>query len=583
MAKSAIGPAILLLAAAAAVLPQRHYGYSCGHDFDFHLVSWIDALASWREGVFYPQWAASPNYGAGEPRFLFYPPLTWMLGAGLKLVRGWGNTPVDLAFLILAASGLATRALAREFLEDSAATLAGCAAIFCGYTLFTAYERSAFGELTGGFWFPLLLLLLLRDRNSAARPWRRALDGSATPLALVIAGAWLSNVPVGVMANYLLAAVAVGLAMLRKSWAPVIRSAIGGLLGMALAATFLVPATWEQRWVDVHQAIDDPGTRIETSWIFARHADPALEAHDIELLKVSVIGASMLGVAFAGILIGWLRRRRVSRREWWVLAAIPAVILFLQIPISLPVWNLLPKLRFLQFPWRWYVVLEAPMAVLFAAAVWPVRRWQRIAVAAVCMMVFAVATAVAGKVFYQDCFPEDSISAMLRVYAAGQGFEGTDEYSPSSADNSLVPTSLPAACLVTDPAAKLGISSPDTNPEWEADQHSCDATFSAASRTAEHLRIAATTVHAGYLILRLRSYPAWRVRVNGQPATTLTQREDGLMAVPVPRGQVNLAVDWTATADVIAGRWVSGIALLLLTGLGASELRRRGADQPRLS
>ena len=29
--------------------------------------------------------------------------------------------------------------------------------IFSGYTLFTAYERSAFAEMTGGFWVPLML------------------------------------------------------------------------------------------------------------------------------------------------------------------------------------------------------------------------------------------------------------------------------------------------------------------------------------------------------------------------------------------------------------------------------------------
>ena len=55
--------------------------------------------------------------------------------------------------------------LARQALSDGPATLAGCAALFSGYSMFTAYERSAFGELAGGFWIPLLLLLVFRDRN----------------------------------------------------------------------------------------------------------------------------------------------------------------------------------------------------------------------------------------------------------------------------------------------------------------------------------------------------------------------------------------------------------------------------------
>ncbi len=211
--RACIGPAAILGAALVAVAPQLLRGNSCGHDFDFHLVSWFDALNAWRHGLLYPHWAASANYGAGEPRFVFYPPLTWMMGAALATVLPWTLVPVALTFLLLAGTGLATRALAREALSDGAATLAGCAALFSGYALFTAYERSAFAELAGGFWIPLVLLFALRDRKSSCSASngaanRRARLGTIAPLALAIAGAWLSNPPVGLMACYLLAAVA---------------------------------------------------------------------------------------------------------------------------------------------------------------------------------------------------------------------------------------------------------------------------------------------------------------------------------------------------------------------------------------
>ena len=160
------GPAVILVAAALAVAPQLLHGNSCGHDFDFHLVSWMDAQQGWRWGIPYPHWTSSANFGAGEPRFVFYPPLTWMLGAAMGLMMPWQLVPIALTFLLLAGTGLATRTLALECMEDSAATLAGCAAMFSGYALFTAYERSAFGELAGGIWIPLLLLSLMRQRGT---------------------------------------------------------------------------------------------------------------------------------------------------------------------------------------------------------------------------------------------------------------------------------------------------------------------------------------------------------------------------------------------------------------------------------
>jgi hypothetical protein len=81
--------------------------------------------------------------------------------------------------------------------------------------------------------------------------------------------------------------------------------------------------------------------------------------------------------------------------------------------------------------------------------------------------------------------------------------------------------------------------------------------------------------------LHLREYAAWQARVNGRllafgadpVLTPLPRREDGLMAVPVPKGKVELAIDWTITRDVVIGRWLSAISLLLLAGLCIAERR----------
>ena len=158
-----------------------------------------------------------------------------------------------LLILLLAATGMANRALARETLADGPATLAGCAAIFLGYALFSVYKRCDFAELAGGFWIPLLLLFALRRRKPTGNFRQRAFDGSAAPLALIVAGIWLSNGPVGIMAGYLLAAVALVSALLERSLAPVMRAAVSTLAGMGLASIYLIPAVWERNWASIQQ------------------------------------------------------------------------------------------------------------------------------------------------------------------------------------------------------------------------------------------------------------------------------------------------------------------------------------------
>jgi hypothetical protein len=598
-----IGPAVILLAAAIATAPILLHGSYCGDDFDFHVVSWFEIQQSWLHGIAFPHWMPSANYGAGEPRFIFYPPLTQMLGAALGLALPWRLVPIALVFLFLAATGLAVRALARQVLPDGAATLAGYAALFSGFALFTAYERTAFAELSGGFWIPLLLLFTLRDRNPSAALWRRAFDGSSAPLALLVAGCWLSNGPLGVMASYLLAGVAMATALVARSWAPILRAAIAAGLGIALAGFYLLSAAWEQRWTDLRAAIDNPVFNIENNWLFARHTDSLLAPFGPFLHRASMLAASMIAVAVSGLLICWLRdgwgswfpthsqsarmngARSWSWRAgkgagwgWWLpLALIPPVALFLQFPISLPVWNLLPKMRFLQYPWRWVLVAEAPMAIFFAAAVWPgsaARRWRQGAVVAVCAVFFVTATACAARSFLRAPQKGDTVPELLAAYDAGGGFEGTDEYQPPRADHWLIAQGLPDACFSADAGIQLGISDPpEAIPIWRAEQASCEATATARIRPAEQMRIATAVPHSGYLILRLLRYPAWRITVNGKPAGSLPPRDDGLVAVPVPQGPVDLTADWTTTGDVIAGRCVSCLAVLLLVALGLLERR----------
>ena len=227
------------------------------------------------------------------------------------------------------------------------------------------------------------------------------------------------------------------------------------------------------------------------------------------------------------------------------------------------------------------------MAIFFAAAIWPhksTRRWPRITAVFSCAIVFLAATAAAGELFFQPCDEEDNIPEMLDVYRTGAGFAGTDEYAPPGADNYEVATGLPAACLVDDPSTVLGKSEIDAPPAWDAAQVSCKAVFPSgleSSRTRpENMRVVAKITHAGYLILRLRSYPAWQVTVNGRHITNLPRRDDGLLAVPVPQGSIDLAVTWTTTPDVVAGRCLSALAVLLLAVLYLFE---RKLTRARLS
>jgi uncharacterized membrane protein len=158
-------------------------GNSCGHDFDFHLLSWMEVARAWRTGLVYPHWVQDANYGAGEPRLIFYPPASWLLGALLGVISSWHAAPTLFVLLALLAGGGSMYLLAREWAPAEAASLAACLYIANPYAMFVAYERAAFGELLASAWVPLMVLFALRSRESVV------------PLGLSVAGLWLTTHP----------------------------------------------------------------------------------------------------------------------------------------------------------------------------------------------------------------------------------------------------------------------------------------------------------------------------------------------------------------------------------------------------
>src|SRR5580698_8200172 len=154
---------IILLAAFIAVLPLILHGTSCGQDLGFHMTNWMEAAEQWQRGILWPHWAFTPAWGAGEPRFVFYPPISWLLGGLLALLVPIRMVPASFTFIALAACGFTMRRLAAEWTTPNCALLAAVFFMANPYMLFCAYERSAYGELLAAAWMPLLLLAALRN------------------------------------------------------------------------------------------------------------------------------------------------------------------------------------------------------------------------------------------------------------------------------------------------------------------------------------------------------------------------------------------------------------------------------------
>lgn len=560
-------PAILLpLLALIVVAPLIAHGVSCGHDFEFHLQSWLDAAAQMRHGTLDPSWTVSAAWNAGEPRFLFYPPVSWIFGALLALVMPLSAATIVFTAVALLGSGVAMYLLARDYASPAVALLASAVYVASPYMLFTAFERTAYGELLAAAWIPLLLLAALRPKPS--------IPGIALPTALL----WLTNAPAAVIGTYTLLFIAVlrlGFALFpaaRRSttliWTLVVRFSAGGALGLALAAFYLIPAAYERRYVQVTMAII-PNMRVEDNFLFGHTGDGPHDRvlHTASLIAVGMLIAAVLALALVFLLRGKRRSYKLpggTQNPLPILAAITIFIALLLTPVSLPLWHHVPELAFLQFPWRFLCVLGATLALTIALAQGshPISRTS-FAILSIAAIVF-VATMTARRIttFRQPCEALDRPSVRAQLFATHHGAEPTDEYTPTDADNDVLRWGDPGYWLAANPAAFAPgtVSNPAATIVNYDQPPPVTQTISEAAPHHLQLNLSQPRI----LILNLRDFPAWQVFRNGTLITYHLRRDDGLLAIPLPPGTSTIDIRWHRTWDEWLGDSISLVALLLL-------------------
>ncbi len=355
-----------------AVLPLAGPDYFFdAHDAPHSIFFLTEFDAALRDGVWYPGWATDQALGYGYPTFVLYPPLAYYVAEAVHLLGTTKVVAVKWTWaLATVGAGLAMYAYARHLMGRRRGFLAAVVYLYVPYHLADIYVRAALAEYCAFVWMPLVLLAFHRlVEDTSAR--RVGLAG------LAYGALWLTHNPTGLAFSPLLAGYVLFLLFAEKaSWRDRLAraaTALGGaVLGLGIASALLLPNLYERAYIAQEQWVRAgydytlhflyPFHLLSSSWGYAPGTPGAEGGMSFQLGAVPLILAMVATV-------GSFRRPTRERALILFFAAVSLLLLFFMLPVSAPLWDLLPLAALIQFPWRLLALTAGTLAFLSGLAV----------------------------------------------------------------------------------------------------------------------------------------------------------------------------------------------------------------------
>jgi hypothetical protein len=595
---------VALLFMIPVLLPLAAPGYFFGaHDAHHSVFFLVEFDQSLRDQFPWPVWSPDHALGFGYPLWLVYAPLSYYVAEAFHLL-GMGFTAAvkatwALCFLVGAAG---MYRLARRWWGSAAALVAALAYTYAPYHLVQIYVRAALAEFAALAWFPWVLLAFVRLWEHP-RPRRAALAALAFGALLLI-----HTVSALIFVPVLLAFL--GFKFAESLWtrkrqtvpqAPAVGSAaasppgqrpavlwaalalaLGGLLSSAfwlpmfLERSLIVERQWVPSTYQYASNFVYPSQLFDPTWGYGYSVPGPNDGMSFQLGVGIVVGA-VIGALAAFGLPGRARppagaaeeARLPYRAEALFLTGISLLAIFAMTPASQPVWDALPLVSLVQFPWRLLAVTVTTLALLAGAGVhWLEQRWPVVGSPGPFAYVLALALVLA-SVFYaspelQAIRPQDeSPIAVMEFELAYPDMRGSTAYAerqPADADSPLLPQ-----YLAGEPLRRAAIVSGSGEI---LEQSSRAASAYARVRADSDVRLRFYTYY----------FPGWRATVDGQAAVVAPDPPNGLIGLTLASGEHEVRLRFGPTPVRVLGAVLSVVALAAVLGLLWMERKGRRPD-----
>lgn len=382
---------LIVLLSLLPMAPMLQPGYQWhAHDARHSVYFLFEFDRGIQDGSLFPRWQPDFAFGYGYPFFNIYGPLAFYAGEALHLA---GLPIVDAVKAIFALSitlsGLAMYGFVKQVLgapgqRNAAGLVAAVAYMVMPYRLVDIYVRAGLAESVAYVWVPLVLWGTWATLH---RPRLANVLGLALAYAALLFTHPLTVLLLTLILVFYVAFLA--LARLKDEVPPrrwtresilplfghlghiLVPTAFALVLGLALSAVFGLPAMTENRFVRLDQWYGGRytwgGDFVEFFQLFSPRWGMGASVPGPDDQVSFQLGAVPVVLSLVAVVSLLIRRKDRAFRLIVFFAALVLVAAFLMLEASAPLWQTLPLVRVVQFPWRLLTLTVFSMAFLCGA------------------------------------------------------------------------------------------------------------------------------------------------------------------------------------------------------------------------
>ena len=375
---------LILVLSWPVIAPLFKPGFFSMHD-DVQVARVFEMTKALKDGQFPVRFVADLGYGYGYPLFNFYAPLPYYFGSFLNLLGFSVLTAVKLMFLTgILLSAVFMYLLAREFWGELGGILAALLYLYAPYHALDIYVRGAVGEFWAMAFLPLVFLEIAKLRKTGSRNYAKFFWAGLAYAFLILS----HNLTALIATPFLLAWIIFWATrsdrffLVLGSWFLVL------LFAFSLSAFYWLPAVIETKHIDTARLIIGEGGGYsshfvflnqlwDSPWGFAGSGPGRADGMSFKIGKLHLVSAFCSLVLCLLVKFRHYKTHRICglfcNKSLVCIFLLPVGFLasvFMTLGQSRFVWQTLPFLPFLQYPWRFLTLTIFFISLLGGAVVY---------------------------------------------------------------------------------------------------------------------------------------------------------------------------------------------------------------------